>query len=61
MNNMTMSLGGAIVLALDIYAIYSILSSRSSSLSKVLWTVIILLLPILGFLVWLLFGPRSLD
>lgn len=61
MNNMTMSLGGAIVLALDIYAIYSILNSRSSSLSKVLWTVIILLLPILGFLVWLLFGPRSVD
>lgn len=61
MNNMTMSLGGAVVLALDIYAIYSILNSRSSSLSKVLWTVTILLLPILGFLAWLLFGPRSVD
>ncbi|MCK0139248.1 PLD nuclease N-terminal domain-containing protein [Aliiroseovarius sp. F47248L] len=58
---MTMSLGGAVVLALDIYAIYSILNSRSSSLSKVLWTVTILLLPILGFLAWLLFGPRSVD
>ncbi|MDE9450494.1 PLDc_N domain-containing protein [Aliiroseovarius sp. Z3] len=58
---MTMSLGGAIVLALDIYAIYSTLNSRSSPLSKVLWTVFILLLPIFGFLVWLLFGPRSVD
>ncbi|MCK8463191.1 PLD nuclease N-terminal domain-containing protein [Aliiroseovarius sp. S1339] len=56
-----MSFGGAIVLALDIYAIYNIMTSRSSALVKVLWTVFVLLLPILGFIVWLLFGPRSAD
>ncbi|MCI2394038.1 PLD nuclease N-terminal domain-containing protein [Aliiroseovarius sediminis] len=59
MDNLTTSFGGAIVLALDIYAIYSILSSGSSALAKVLWTIFVLLLPILGFIVWLLLGPRS--
>jgi hypothetical protein len=27
----------------------------------VLWTVLILIFPILGFLIWLLLGPRALK
>lgn len=59
MGSMGIGLGGALVLALDIYAIYSIMTSNNSAASKILWTLLVLILPLLGFILWLLFGPRS--
>ncbi|MEZ5766441.1 MAG: PLD nuclease N-terminal domain-containing protein [Paracoccaceae bacterium] len=59
MEIVTTGIGGTIVLALDIYAIYNILTSRISAGAKILWTILVLLLPILGFIIWLLAGPRS--
>ncbi len=50
---------GLIVLALDIYAIFQVMTSRASGLAKVLWTLLILVLPVLGFIIWLLAGPRQ--
>lgn len=50
---------GLIVLIADIYAIVQVLGSSASTLSKVLWTLAIILLPVLGLLVWLIAGPRS--
>lgn len=50
---------GLIVLALDIYAIYKVLTSGASGLAKVIWTVVILLLPVLGFIAWLVAGPKG--
>ncbi|MBY6091315.1 PLDc N-terminal domain-containing protein [Pseudooceanicola sp. 502str34] len=52
-------LGGLIILALDIWAIVSIIGSNTSTGKKVLWVLLVLILPILGFLIWLLAGPRS--
>ena len=52
-------LGGLIILALDIWAIVSVLGSRAGTGSKVLWTLAILILPLLGFIAWLIAGPRS--
>lgn len=52
-------IGGLIVLILDIWAIISIINSSSEMLSKVLWTLIVLVFPILGFIVWFFFGPKS--
>ncbi|MGR3503697.1 PLD nuclease N-terminal domain-containing protein [Pseudaestuariivita sp.] len=52
-------LGGLIVLALSIWAIVNIIGSRASTGAKVLWTLFVLILPILGFIVWLIAGPRS--
>jgi len=51
--------GGFIVLVLDVWAIVSVLGSRAGTGSKVIWVILILLLPVLGFLLWLFFGPRS--
>ncbi|WP_394358496.1 PLDc N-terminal domain-containing protein [Halocynthiibacter halioticoli] len=59
MNTMQMTLGGALVLALDIYALYNVMSSDASAVGKVLWVILILLLPIFGFILWLLLGPRT--
>jgi len=50
---------GLIVLALNIYAIFQTMLSNASGLAKVLWTLLILLMPVLGFILWLIFGPRD--
>ena len=50
---------GLLVLFADIYAIYQTLTSSASTASKVIWTLVILLLPVLGFLAWLIAGPRG--
>jgi hypothetical protein len=52
-------LGGLIVLALSLWAIVSIIGSSASTGKKVLWCLFVLILPILGFIVWLFFGPRA--
>ncbi|MGR3545937.1 MAG: PLDc N-terminal domain-containing protein, partial [Roseovarius sp.] len=52
-------IGGIILLILDIWAIISVVGSGATTGKKVLWVVLVLLLPLLGFILWLLFGPRS--
>lgn len=52
-------IGGIILLALVIYAIYNILTSAASGGAKVLWIILVLLLPLIGFIVWLIAGPRG--
>lgn len=48
-----------IILVADIWAIVNILQSRATTVMKVLWTVIVLLLPVLGLIIWFFFGPKS--
>jgi hypothetical protein len=50
---------GLLVLVADIYAIISIISSRVSFGAKALWTLLVLVLPILGFVIWFFAGPRG--
>ena len=50
---------GLLILIADIYAIVSVGGSRESTISKVIWIVLVLILPVLGFLLWLLFGPKA--
>ncbi len=50
---------GLIILVLDIYAIYQTLTSSASTGAKVVWTLAILILPVLGFIAWLIAGPRG--
>ena len=52
-------LWGLIVLVADIWAIVNIFQSTATTGKKVLWTVLILLLPVLGFIIWLIAGPRA--
>jgi succinate dehydrogenase/fumarate reductase cytochrome b subunit len=53
------SLWGILVLVADLWAIVSILQSGSETGKKVLWIVLVVVLPVLGFLIWLLMGPRT--
>ena len=52
-------LGGLLVLIADVWAIVNVFQSSADTAKKVLWTVLIIVLPVLGFLLWLLFGPRT--
>jgi len=52
-------IAGLLVLIADVYAIVNILGSGESTGRKVLWTVVVLVLPLAGFLAWLIAGPRS--
>lgn len=52
-------LGGLIMLGLSIWAIVSIIGSNASTGKKVLWCLFVLILPVIGFIVWLITGPRS--
>jgi hypothetical protein len=50
---------GVLILVLDIIAIVSVLSSGASVPVKLLWVVLILLLPVLGMILYFLLGPGS--
>ena len=52
-------LWGILVLIADIWAIVNIFQSSASTGKKVLWTLIVIVLPVLGFLLWLFLGPRT--
>jgi hypothetical protein len=47
-----------IVFAADVWAIISVLGSATEFGNKVVWTLVILFLPVLGFLLWLAMGPK---
>lgn len=52
-------IGGILLLGLDIWAIISVLGSSVSSGAKALWVLLIVLLPLLGFVIWLIAGPKA--
>jgi succinate dehydrogenase/fumarate reductase cytochrome b subunit len=52
-------IGGLIVLIADVWAIVNIFQSGADTGSKVLWTVIVILLPVLGFILWFFLGPKT--
>ena len=52
-------LGGLIVLVADVWAIVNIFQSGASTGNKVLWTVLVVVLPVLGFILWFFLGPRT--
>ena len=50
---------GLVHLALAIWAILNILGSSASGLAKILWTIFVLIAPIIGLIVWYFAGPKS--
>ena len=53
------SLVGLIILALDIWAIINVLKSSAETGMKIIWVLLILLLPVLGLIIWAIAGPRG--
>ena len=52
------SIFGLLVLIGDIWAIMNIFQSPVSNEKKLLWIVVVVLLPVLGLLLWFVLGPR---
>lgn len=50
---------GLVILALDIWPILHVAGSSASTGAKVAWILLIVVLPLLGFLIWLVAGPRK--
>ena len=52
-------LWGLLVLIADIWAIVNIIQSSASTGKKVLWIVVVAVLPVLGFILWYFMGPKT--
>jgi hypothetical protein len=50
---------GLLVLIADIWAIVNILQSGVKTEVKILWVVIVALLPVIGVVIWYFIGPKS--
>lgn len=57
----TSSIIGLLILVLDIVAIASVLMGRGSIGHKLLWVLLILLLPVVGMVLYFIFGRSSAD
>jgi hypothetical protein len=52
-------LWGLVVLAGDIWAVINIVQSSASNEKKLIWTLVVVLLPLLGLILWYFLGPRG--
>ena len=49
---------GLIIFIADIWAIVQTIQSSATTGMKVLWVIIILVLPLLGLILWFFLGPK---
>lgn len=54
-----LGIGFAFALILALWAVFHIVQSGNSPLAKAIWCVVVLFIPLFGFVAWLAFGPRS--
>ena len=59
MNPSSLGCCGLIVAVLDIVALVEILGSTRTTGNKIIWSLIIIFLPLLGFFAYYLFGRRD--
>jgi hypothetical protein len=50
---------GLLVLIADIWAIFNILRSGTTPGKKILWTLLVIVLPVVGFIIWFFAGPKT--
>jgi len=50
---------GLIVLIADVWAIVNVFQSNADTAKKVIWTVVVIILPVLGFILWYFLGPKT--
>jgi len=52
---------GVLIFIANIYAIVKILQSSASGARKVIWVIVVLLLPLLGLIIWYFAGPGGRE
>ena len=50
---------GLVLLAGVIFAILNVVQSDAPNVAKVMWILLVLLLPLFGLIIWFFFGPRG--
>ncbi|MBT8138559.1 MAG: PLD nuclease N-terminal domain-containing protein [Gammaproteobacteria bacterium] len=50
---------GLVILIADIWAILNIVQSNITTAKKLVWILVVLILPLIGFIIWWLAGPRE--
>ena len=50
-------IGGLIILVADIYAIMMILQSSAKGIEKLVWSLVVFFLPLIGLIIWYFAGP----
>jgi hypothetical protein len=50
-------IGGLVILIADIFAIVMILQSSAKGIEKLVWSLVVLLLPLIGLILWYFAGP----
>lgn len=50
---------GLLILAGDIWALINIFQSSASNEKKLIWALVVILLPLLGLILWFFLGPRD--
>ena len=53
------SILGVLILVGDIWALINILQSSVGNDKKLLWVVVVVLLPLIGLILWFFMGPRN--
>ncbi len=46
-------------LAIVVYAVIQIFNSSAAVINKIIWVVVVALFPLLGLIIWFLFGPGT--
>jgi len=52
-------LAGLLILALDIWAIAKLINADITTGRRIMWVLLVVAFPVIGFIVWLLAGPNS--
>lgn len=48
-----------VIFALDIWAIINVVRSDADMSMKIIWILVIVILPVLGLIIWAIAGPRG--
>ena len=50
---------GIIIFALDVWAIASVINTNESGTTKIIWILLIAVLPVVGLIIWWFAGPKA--
>lgn len=50
---------GLVIFVLDVWAIASIINSGASNREKIIWVLVVAILPVLGLIIWWVAGPKA--
>lgn len=51
----------AIILLLDLWAIVSVFRSDKADATKIMWALLLVVLPVIGLAIWGIAGPRGIK